>query len=331
MKKAPLAFALLILVALSSTALTINNNQLELTIHEQNGRFTLNAISEDGSKVSLLVKEDPRTTILTVVAGSKIYRMGDSFEFRQAVAGEGSSASITWTSSKLTVTERFTLSGATLTITIGVENISEEELKIGIRYLLDTYLGEKGVHFTADGLPVKAETDYVWATPDEIISSDGKKTQLVVSFTGRGITDPDRIVAANWKRLNDATWDFEANQTRDFNLLPYSINDSALVLYYEPEIVPKMTDREIALEMKWENPSNAARTSASGSSAQPATGEDNKTRDEIRTEMIKIDSLIIRIDSLLSSENPPADADVEEITGSLDDLEARKKEITGQQ
>ena len=47
--------------------------------------------------------------------------------------------------------------------------------------------------------------------------------------------------------------------------------------------------------------------------------------------MIKIDSLIIRIDSLLSSDDPLSDTDVNGITSSLDDLEARKKAITEQQ
>ncbi len=337
MKKTPLAIAFLVFVAFTSGALTISNNQLELTLHEESGRFTLYAISEDGTKKSLLVEEDPRTTILTVLFGSKIYRMGDSFEFRQAVIGEGDSASITWSSSRLNVTERFSLEKATLTITIGVENVSEQDLKIGIRYLLDTYLGEKGTHFTADGLPVKVETDYVWATPYEIVSSDGKNTQLAISVTGSSSTDPDRIVIANWKRLNDTTWDFEANQSRDFSLLPYSINDSSVALYYEPEMVPSSTTRSVSFAMKWEDPATAVPSSspgsnpATGGSTAEADGESDKLSEEIRGEMIKIDSLIIRIDSLLSSDDPLSDTDVNGITSSLDDLEARKKEITEQQ
>ena len=335
MKKAPLAIALLAFVAFSLSALTISNNLLELTVHEDSGRFTLYAVSEDGSKKALLVEEDPRTTILTVLSGSKIYRMGDSFEFRQAVLGEGNSASITWSSSSLSVTERFSLDKASLVITIGIENISEQDLKIGVRYLLDTFLGEKGTHFTADGLPVKVETDYAWATPYEIISSDGKNTQLVISLTGTGITEPDRIVVANWKRLNDATWDFEANQTRDFSLLPYSINDSAVALYYEPQIVPSKTARSLAFLLKWEDPTTVVPSSGSGTSSTTSTTgstpESDKVSEEIRSEMIKIDSLIIRIDSLLGSDEPPSDTDVEGITSSLNELENQKKEITEQQ
>jgi hypothetical protein len=331
MKKTPIAIVLMLLVTVFSNGLTISNAKLELTIHEENGRFTLLALSGDGSKKSLLVKEDPRTTILTVLSGTKIYRMGDSFEFRQAVLGVGDSASITWSSSSLTVIERFSLNGPILTVTVSIENISEQEKKIGMRYLLDTYLGEKGEHFTADGLSVKTETDYVWATPYEVISSDGEKTQLVISLTNSGITEPDRIVAANWKRLNDASWNFEANQSRDFSLLPYSINDSALALYYEPVVVSSKAMRSVSLELKWSDPSTAAASSGTAASTGEPTAESSKLTEEIRSEIIKIDSLIIRIDSLLTSGATPSEADVSEAVSSLDDLEARKKEINEQQ
>ena len=208
MKKALLVILLTALSVVSLTALTISDDSLELVVHEKSGRFTLYAVHSDGTKKSLFVEDDPRTTILTVLAGSKIYRMGDSFEFRQVVTGGGNSATITWTSSSLKVTESFTLEGAAISITVAVQNVSEQALSIGVRYLLDTYLGEKGEHFRADGLPVRTETDYVWATPNEIVSSNGTGTQLVILTTDRSITEPDRIVLANWKRLNDAPWDF---------------------------------------------------------------------------------------------------------------------------
>lgn len=330
MKRVLFLVLLAAFVAGSSLALTISNSRLELTLHEQNGRFSLYAVAENGRKTSLLVEDDPRTTILTVLAGSKIYRMGDSFEFRQTVSGEGETAAFAWTSSSLVITQTFNLDGATLTMNIQVENVSEQDLRIGIRYLLDTYLGEKSEHFTADGLPVKTETDYVWATPYEIISSDGENNRLVILTTGSDITEPDRIVLANWKRLNDSSWDFEANQTRDFSLLPYSINDSAVALYYEPQSVPSKTSRSVSLKMKWEDPSAVIPTSQSGGTTR-GSDESEELREDIRDEMIKIDSLIIRIDTLINSDDPPDASDIEEITSSLDELEERKEELTGQQ
>ena len=329
MKKALFIVLIASFVSCTAFAITISNSSIELTIHEQNGRFSLYAIDTNGGKTALFVEDDPRTTLLTVLAGSKIYRMGDSFEFRQSVEGEGTTASITWSSSSLRITEKFTLEGSTLSISITVNNVSERDLKIGIRYLLDTYLGEKTGHFTADGIQVENETDYVWATPYEIISSDEKNTQLVIATTGNKISEPDRIVLANWKRLNDTTWDFEANQNRDFNQLPYSINDSAVALYYEPQTVPSKTNRAVTLLFKWEDPSTVIPTSGTAGAEQ--SGENKELRDDIKAETIKIDSLIIRIDSLISSEDTPSESDIEEVTSLMKELEERKEELTGQQ
>lgn len=331
MKKVSLFLLLAAFVTVSAAALTISNNSYELTLYEQSGRFSLYAVAQDGTKTSLFVEDDPRTTILAVLAGSNIYRMGDSFQFRQTVKEEGDTASFIWTSSSLVVTEKFTLEDSFVTIDLTIENVSERQLRIGARYLLDTYLGERGQHFSADGLPVETETDYVWATPYEIVSSDGESTQLVFSTTGANVTEPDRIVLANWKRLNDANWDFEANQSRNFSVLPYSINDSAVALYFEPQQVPSKTSRSVVIKLSWEDPSTVVPSSEAGAASTGESTENQTLRDDIRAEMVKIDSLIIRIDSLIEADNSPSEPAMKELESSLNDLEKRKEELTGQQ
>jgi hypothetical protein len=50
------------------------------------------------------------------------------------------------------------------------------------------------------------------------------------------------VVFANWKRLNEASWSYESASTRNFNQLPYSINDSAAAQYYpQRKIAPGET------------------------------------------------------------------------------------------
>ena len=52
------------------------------------------------------------------------------------------------------------------------------------------------------------------------------------------------FLKANWKRLNDASWEYETTSKRNFNLLPYSINDSAVSHYYPIVTVnPKATSQ----------------------------------------------------------------------------------------
>jgi hypothetical protein len=322
-------FLLLNLTAVLS-ALTISNTNTELVVNEQNGRFSIFAKTPGGAKKALLVSQDPRTTMLTILAGSKIYRMGDSFEFRQSIESSSNTVDLVWTSRSLVVTEHFALAGKTLTITITVKNTSERELNVGIRYLLDTYLGEKGEHFAADGLAVEKETDYVWVAPFEIESSDGKDVSLFVLLSGSGITDPDRVVIANWKRLNDASWTFEANQSRDFNLLPYSINDSAIAVYYEPESIASAAAKSATFKMTWREPGTSFSTSASTEEA--ATSQlDMELVDSILDEVVAVDTLLLKIDRLLSSGSPPTQEELAEIRSTLAELEERRKEYSEQQ
>ncbi|MFW5789482.1 MAG: hypothetical protein ACOCW3_06060, partial [Spirochaetota bacterium] len=56
-----------------------------------------------------------------------------------------------------------------------------------------------------------------------------------IMLSGEATTEPQAAVLANWKRLADSSWDYEVNETRDFNRLPYSINDSALLVLYPVE------------------------------------------------------------------------------------------------
>jgi hypothetical protein len=95
--------------------------------------------------------------------------------------------------------------------------------------------------------------------------------------------------------------------------------------------------------MKWEDPSEVIPTSAASSGTQSSqtsisgepipqtTDRSGKTRDAIRTEMISIDSLIIRIDSLLNSDEPISDSDAQAIINSMNTLEERKKELSEQE
>jgi hypothetical protein len=70
---------------------------------------------------------------------------------------------------------------------------------------------------------------------------------LMCMTGGSDITAPDRIIFANWKRLSDAAWDYTTSSNRNFNLMPYSINDSAVCMYYDPVDIPEGQSREIIL------------------------------------------------------------------------------------
>ena len=323
MKRVLLCFALA-LICFQAAGLTISNSDLELEIYERNGRFSIHAILPSGEKVALLVAEDPRTTLLTVLAGSKVYRMGDSFEFRQAIESTSTTAKIIWSNARFTVTQGFALDGSTLTITLLIENTSEQTQQIGVRYLLDTYLGEDDVHFSADGLPVEKETNYAWVAPYKIQSTDQESASLSFLLTGDSITSPDRVVIANWKRLNDASWTYDVNPSRGFSLLPYSINDSAIALYYEPDPVSSAATRTISFKLDWNKPGLLSLAVDSSGSPTAEFG----LIDTVRDEVTKIDSVLARIDELLRAEAPPSSADIAGLRSLLEVLLQRREEFS---
>ena len=107
-----------------------------------------------------------------------------------------------------------------------------------------------------------------------------------LTLSGDGITDPDRVVVANWKRLNDASWTYESNQTRDFSLLPYSIDDSAIALYYEPATVASSTIRTATYTIDWEKEGAAVVATSTAAVTETAASEENsETVDAILTEV----------------------------------------------
>ena len=150
-------FILLISIFLFSTAAfakDITGGNLTLTIHEGSGRFSLYAADSEQNKVPLFLDKDPRTSFVTILAGNKIYRMGDTFEFRQNVEYTENGAKITWTSRSYSINQDFTFvtplqtsDSTALRITLTIENLSENTVEIGVRYLIDTHLGEKSIHF----------------------------------------------------------------------------------------------------------------------------------------------------------------------------------------
>jgi hypothetical protein len=154
----------------------------------------------------------------------------------------------------LTVTEEFnfvTTSGSYLTngvkITITITNKSERQVQAGARLLIDTNLGEGGLHFSTDKRQVISETLLSADSDDTFWISGNGEISLMGSVSGDGITRPDLVHFANWKRLNDASWKTPFHQGRNFNLMPYSVGDSAVCYYYEPASVDPRKSRIITL------------------------------------------------------------------------------------
>ena len=238
------------------------NGRVKLILHEGIGRFSLYyQTGLSGRKyLPLFVDQDPRTSTIKLVINNKIIKLGESSEFKESAELTASGARFIWESSRIKIIMDFAFIAsktATLSdgvkITISLENISDQSLEAGVSFLLDTYLGEeKSPHFTTDSkmqinreatISLKESAAY-WLSP---WAEDPANIGLQCPISQDGITRPDKIVFANWKRLNDVSWSYETSDSRNFNLLPYSINDSAVCHYYEPARLKPGTIREIVI------------------------------------------------------------------------------------
>jgi hypothetical protein len=127
-------------------------------------------------------------------------------------------------------------------ITVKIENTSAVQASVGLRMLIDTSLGEGrgNVPFFVGKQAITGETvidgssgENLWFSRSDEFSIMGNITVPENEF-GR---DPDYIHFANWKKLNDAPWKAVYNHGRNFHMPPYSIGDSAVCYYYEPDVL----------------------------------------------------------------------------------------------
>ncbi len=256
------AAALLFFAAAGLNALEVTKGNVKLVLYEKGGRFNVfvNKPGAPAQSFAFVSQEDPRTTMLQILVDNDIYTMGDDASFRQVAEKTAGGARFTWSSALMKVTEEFTFltpNDVPLTegvkIDITIDNVSEVNHRIGVRYLFDTYLGEKkGTHFVTStnntfsreaSLNV-AQNNFYWISP----FIEGGSGEGVMSLAdSRYATAPDEVVFANWKRLYEANWDYKSPGNLDFNFFPYSFNDSAVAQYYPIEELKKKTSRKIVI------------------------------------------------------------------------------------
>jgi hypothetical protein len=223
-----------------------DDGRVRLVLDPQIGRFSLYYMTDVSQRKyePLFVEQDPRTTVLTVNYNDKFYRMGDSPEFKISEGGTPQRPALIFESPFLKVTEEFSFivtqgssASSGIRINFRVENKGWRRIQAGLRFLLDTNLGESTtVPFVTNDREVEEELiltqkngiDRYWVSgrPDELA--------LMGSLSADVDRSPDQVHFANWKRLDQVPWSLGLVPGRKFNNPPYSIRDSAVAYYYEP-------------------------------------------------------------------------------------------------
>ncbi|MEE8441069.1 MAG: hypothetical protein V3S41_05045 [Spirochaetia bacterium] len=315
-------------VSTALCALEVEEGNVRLTLDEDSSRFLLDIRSSGGRDdwVPLIFPEDPRTSGLDIREGNRIFRIGDGGEFRQVAEVTDEGVFFVWTSATLRVSERFrfirsvggdVVDGVQIDIT--VTNLGEQAVPVGMRLLLDTYLGERGnAHFATplrQQITREAEIQssavewYIRSTP-----ADGG-AGLQVMLTGSGVTTPDQVAVANWKRLSDSDWVYTINENRNFNRLPYSINDSALLLSYGERVLLQNERYEVSVQMG----GLADNGFLDPDSSAPVTNDSRLAL------MDGLTNLLEQIDALLADPN----ATVQDVANLRDQLQALSQQVPG--
>jgi hypothetical protein len=247
----PLLFCLLFFAVFAELgAGDFTDGRIRVTLHEATGRFTLSYMTDISKETyePFFAAQDPRTTFFSVMLNDKIYRLGESSAFRIRSQGNAENPSLVFESSFLKIYEEFSFiktAGSSLSngvkITVTLENQSPQRMDLGLRFLIDTNLGE-GIHgyphFTTDKRSIPSEIIIEKKDADRWWVSRSDRLAFMGSISAGGET-PDLIHFANWKRLNDVPWKTGYSPGRNFNYLPYSINDSAVCYYFNPRPVSR--------------------------------------------------------------------------------------------
>lgn len=224
---------------------------IRLNINERNGSFSIYFLvnPENMEYVPLLNPHDARTSYLSVKVNNRVYRLGRSRAFRTRVETINNNPAVIFESASLIIRKVFTPvrtlnspNANGIRISISVENVTEYELSVGLRLLLDTHLGEgRGLHpFITDNKIITRETIIDQSSAETFWISRNIQTSLmgnIINLFDDGSRAPDFLHFANWRKLDSVPWYAPYRPGRRFNHLPYSIGDSAVAYFWEPAVL----------------------------------------------------------------------------------------------
>jgi hypothetical protein len=200
----------------------------------------------------LFDSKEQKSSFLEVSIDGVIHRLGKSKRFSTRLEdqdGQNGIPAVVYESPSLIVRKVFTpirtansqtING--LNITVTVQNTGSQAVSTGLRFLIDTHLGEtrKGIPFETNKQYVLTERLIEGTSGEMYWISRGPNFSLMGSIINpydRNSKVPDFVHMASWKRLYKAKWNLIYKEGRSFNYFPYFFSDSAVCYYYEPAML----------------------------------------------------------------------------------------------
>lgn len=234
-------------VSFNLAALDFYEGRIKLYVNEKTGGISLYYLKDSQNYEPLFNDRENKASYLSVRVNGSVYKLGYSGRFKTRVENQNGYPLVIYESPNLAITEAFTPVRTTssqeangIQITITIRNMSNTAVSTGLKVLLDTSLGEvnKNEHFITNKQVISKETlfrkedsELFWVSKNQNISLMGS----IVDPVNNNSKAPDFVHFANWRRLYNASWMLKFSQNRSFNYSPYSMYDSGVAYYWEPE------------------------------------------------------------------------------------------------
>ncbi len=258
----PAIFLFVFFITLNNTfASSIQNRYLLISVDDETGRLFLSTIDgkpevKGDEKKNLLFYDKPPSSYTLVYLDDDILTFGSDYGRFNPTIADSHSIKLEWIYQYVTITQEIIFvkrknSGIEdgVLIKYSAKNRDVHPHNIGFRILFDTYLGENSrYHFgLSSGERLRGEKIFDGRNiPDYWISKDVKGVVCLRGvLKGSAVTTPNRVIFANYKALSENLKNYYVRRGRDFDYPPYSKNDSAIALYYDPLVVESGKERSV--------------------------------------------------------------------------------------
>jgi hypothetical protein len=219
---------------------------------------------------------------------------------------------------------------------VRLESRGDQPIQAGVRFLLDTNLGENtSSPYIINQQPIASEFILDSRREEPFWISRNNRLGFMGSISPEVAERPDLIHFANWKRLNEVSWKLAFTQGRNFNYLPYSINDSAVSYYFDPQPLGRGSTRTVAILFAAANTNGfvrvqnaqeviaAPQSSADSSGTATAAANTNLAATTREEDLIILRDFITRLDDHLEGRQVLSEEEATRIELLITGLKAR--------
>lgn len=249
--KCILIFYVLSVVPVYAEYLELKNRFIKLSADPHTGRFAVQTTGGDPKLKTdqnsfLLYNDKKPTSFTTIRIDERNYKFGSKKGvFIKTMHKYRNSLRSIWKIRDIEITQDLKLmDGPTsgnqdmVEIKYHIKNNDAKDHNVGLRIMLDTYLGEEdGAPFRIPNKgPIVTETmlkgesiPTFWYAYDSLVDAKVRAQGIIKK---KGVLFPDRVIWTSWSRF-EKLWDFPIEKDRSFGRSGLGPRDSAMALYWD--------------------------------------------------------------------------------------------------